>query len=73
MNIQRYYDASQAGWQGNGPILSGNFGAADRSRGLKGVLYGKRNAILKSFLKNLESPLQFNMSGIQLGYAFNKG
>lgn len=40
MNIARYYDASQAGWQGNGPILSGNFGAADRSRGLKGVLYG---------------------------------
>lgn len=40
MNIARYYDASQAGWQGNGPVISGNFGAADKSRGLKGVLYG---------------------------------
>lgn len=41
MNIQRYYDASQAGWMtGKGPIVSGNFGEFDRSRGLKGVLYG---------------------------------
>lgn len=41
MNIARYYDASQAGWaQGKGPIVSGNFGEFDRSRGLKGVLYG---------------------------------
>lgn len=41
MNIARYYDAQQAGWTGaNTPIQSGNFGPADRSRGLKGVLYG---------------------------------
>lgn len=42
MNIQRYYDASQAGWQGRGtPIITGNFGEYDVSRGLKGVLYGR--------------------------------
>lgn len=41
MNVSRYYDASQAGWQGgNSPVLTGNFGAFDRTRGLKGVLYG---------------------------------
>lgn len=41
MNVQRYYDASQAGWVNqNGPVISGNFGSFDRSRGLKGVLYG---------------------------------
>lgn len=41
MNIARYYDASQAGWStGKSPIVSGNFGEFDRSRGLKGVLYG---------------------------------
>ncbi len=42
MNIPRYYDASQAGWvHGTAtPIRSGNFGEFDRSRGLRGVLYG---------------------------------
>jgi hypothetical protein len=41
MNIARYYDASQAGWTGGAtPILTGNFGSFDRTRGLKGVLYG---------------------------------
>lgn len=41
MNVQRYYDASQAGWTGQAtPVISGNFGTFDRSRGLKGVLYG---------------------------------
>lgn len=41
MNIARYYDASQAGWaQGRSPVTTGNFGEFDRSRGLKGVLYG---------------------------------
>lgn len=39
--IQRYYDASQAGWaEGRGPIPSGNFGPANVSRGLQGQLYG---------------------------------
>lgn len=42
MNIARYYDAQQAGWTGRGtPIISGNFGDYDASRGLKGVLYGR--------------------------------
>ncbi|MEK7111782.1 MAG: hypothetical protein AAB875_00485 [Patescibacteria group bacterium] len=41
MNVARYYDASQAGWVGKAtPVISGNFGEFDRSRGLKGVLYG---------------------------------
>ena len=42
MNIARYYDAQQAGWTGKStPIMSGNFGDFDTSRGLKGVLYGR--------------------------------
>ena len=42
MNVARYYDAQQAGWTGRGtPIISGNFGDYDASRGLKGVLYGR--------------------------------
>jgi len=41
MNVARYYDASQAGWTGGStPVITGNFGPADRSRGLKGALYG---------------------------------
>lgn len=40
MNISKFYDASIAGWQNTAPVTSGNFGPADRSRGLKGVLYG---------------------------------
>lgn len=42
MNISKYYDAQTAGWTGSStPIVSGNFGAADASRGLRGVLYGR--------------------------------
>ena len=42
MNISRYYDAQQAGWTGGAtPIITGNFGPADATRGLKGVLYGR--------------------------------
>lgn len=42
MNVARYYDASQAGWTGQRtPVIDGNFGNADVSRGLKGVLYGR--------------------------------
>lgn len=41
MNIQKFYDASQAGWTNEGgPVITGNFGSMDRTRGLKGVLYG---------------------------------
>lgn len=41
MNIQKFYDTSQAGWTGGStPVVTGNFGPADASRGLKGALYG---------------------------------
>src|SRR3990167_1303466 len=40
LNIARYYDASQAGWAVNTPVQNGNFGPADRSRGLHGQLLG---------------------------------
>ena len=58
MNVARYYDASQAGWVhgGNTPILTGNFGEFDRTRGLKGVLYGRLDAVVKFFLNILETP-----------------
>lgn len=38
--VQKYYDASQAGWQGGTPATTGNFGAGDAARGLRGTLYG---------------------------------
>lgn len=40
--IQKYYDASQAGWQGNsGPVISGNFGPnAAMANARKGTLFG---------------------------------
>lgn len=39
--LQKYYDASQAGWTGqSGPTITGNFGSFDRARGLYGALYG---------------------------------
>jgi hypothetical protein len=42
MNIAKYYTVQTAGWDGSGtPVISGNFGNADTSRGLKGVLYGR--------------------------------
>lgn len=44
MALQKFYDASQAGWtngdQTNSPIRTGNFGPFSRERGLYGVLYG---------------------------------
>lgn|SRR3990167_1313341 len=39
--IQKYYDASQAGWMGNTPVTSGNFGVtANQQASLKGALFG---------------------------------
>lgn len=39
--IAKYYDASQAGWNGNPPVTSGNFGTtAGQMRSLRGTLYG---------------------------------
>ena len=39
--IQKYYDASQAGWAGNSPVVSGNFGAtAAQKASLRGQLFG---------------------------------
>ncbi len=40
--IQKYYDASQAGWLGNsGPVISGNFGeTANMKAAKKGTLFG---------------------------------
>lgn len=40
MGIQKFYDASQAGWDMRSVIREGNFGPADNSRGLVGALYG---------------------------------
>jgi len=42
MGLAKFYDASQSGWGygGQAPIVSGNFGPFDRSRGLVGALYG---------------------------------
>ena len=39
--VQKYYDASQAGWKyGNGMIQSGNFGEMNSSKDFHGNLYG---------------------------------
>ncbi len=40
--VQKYYDASQAGWQGgSGPVLTGNFGnTASMQASRKGTLFG---------------------------------
>lgn len=38
--IQKYYDASQAGWTKTAPVMNGNFEGADQSRSLHGSLYG---------------------------------
>lgn len=40
LGIQKFYDASQAGWDMNSVIRTGNFGPANTSRGLVGALYG---------------------------------
>lgn len=40
LSVQKYYDASQAGWAKKNVIPTGNFGAADAGRGLQGMLYG---------------------------------
>lgn len=39
MGIQKYYDASQAGWDVASVIRNGSFGPMDKSRGLAGALY----------------------------------
>jgi len=39
--IQKYYDASQAGWAGNTPVKDGNFGVtAGQKNALRGQLFG---------------------------------
>lgn len=38
--VQKYYDASQAGWVGGTPVIDGNFGAGDSARSLRGKLFG---------------------------------
>lgn len=39
--VQKYYDASQAGWAGSMPVPEGNFGPTAAMRNsLKGQLYG---------------------------------
>lgn len=38
--VQKFYDASQAGWASNNPVPTGNFGPADRMKGRQGTLYG---------------------------------
>lgn len=39
--IQKYYDASQAGWMSNPPVVSGNFGMTPGAiSGLRGMLFG---------------------------------
>ena len=42
IQIQKYYDAAQAGWRaGAGPVISGNFGdRASSERSLRGQLFG---------------------------------
>lgn len=41
LNIQRYWDASQAGWTvGNGPIITGNFGEGGYNLARRGTLLG---------------------------------
>ncbi len=41
MNVEKYYSADIAGWKGATPIVDGNFGPADASRSLRGMLYGR--------------------------------
>lgn len=39
--VQKYYDASQAGWMSSGPVITGNFGpSAAMEAAKKGTLYG---------------------------------
>lgn len=40
IQIQKYYDAAQAGWGETGPTITGNFGPASKERGLVGQLFG---------------------------------
>ena len=40
MGIQKYYDASQAGWSKNAPVVSGLLGAGVAGSKIRGVLYG---------------------------------
>jgi len=41
MGIQKYYDASQAGWgDGESPVQAGTVGAGSKMSGLRGSLYG---------------------------------
>jgi hypothetical protein len=38
MAVQKYYDASQAGWNGNNPVPTGNLGSSGNA--IRGQLYG---------------------------------
>lgn len=38
--IQKYYDASQAGWNGSGLVRTGNFGSGNTANALMGKLFG---------------------------------
>lgn len=39
--VQKYYDASQAGWMNGGPVVTGNFGpSASQQAARKGTLFG---------------------------------
>ena len=51
--ISKYYDQSSFGPASNaGLVATGNFGSASAERALRGNLYGKMYAVLKSFLNN---------------------
>jgi len=66
IGLQKYYDASQAGWQlRGGPVISGGFGQqVQQGPGIKATtgLYGKIIAVVKSVLntKELLTLLVFN-------------
>lgn len=54
--IQKFYDASQAGWYAHAPqglVPTGNFGPFNRERGLYGVLYGDPVFVTNNIVTNL--------------------
>jgi len=67
--IQKYYDASMRGQAVPGFTLSGNFGAMDASRGLKGDLYGSPIYVSTNVVSGLQTYRNLYASKEAFGFA----
>lgn len=55
--VAKYYTSATLGNANQaGPVMTGNFGSSASKSNYKGMLYGRLNAVLKSFLNILETP-----------------